>query len=122
MKLLEIGSHRFTEVLVIDEPGAGNACHEYAIDKANNDDPSRPAGEYGYIRFQNGPVKESGVNGCFQEDLLAIVIHRLQCFQSGPFACRENAIALTKIEEAMHWLNARTQARQNRGVEGTSIK
>jgi hypothetical protein len=118
---LETGSHRFTEVRVIDEPGAGNACHEYAIDRAN-DDPNKPCGEFGYIRFQNGPVKENGVNGCFQEDLLIIVIDRLKSFQAGSFACRENAIALTKCEEALLWLNKRTQDRQSRGVEGTSTK
>jgi hypothetical protein len=65
-------------------------------------------------------VKEFGVNGCHQEDLLAIVIDRLRSFQAGPFACRENALALTKIEEAMHWLNHRTSERKNRGVEGTN--
>jgi len=46
----------------------------------------------------------------------------LRSFQAGPYACRENALALTKIEEAMHWLNHRTAERQARGVEGTSEK
>ena len=50
--------------------------------------------------------------------LLAIVIDRLRAFQAGPFACRENALALTKIEEAQHWLLHRTRARMTRGVEG----
>ena len=36
----------------------------------------------------------------------------------GDFACRENALALTKVEEALHWLNHRTADRQRRGVEG----
>ncbi len=119
MRRLEIGSHRFTEIIVVDEPGAGGANHEYAICKAD-DNPKKIAGEYGYILFQNGPVKENGVNGCFQEDLIAICIDRLRSFQNGPFACRENALALTKLEEAMHWLNHRTNDRQNRGVEGTN--
>ncbi|RPH88532.1 MAG: hypothetical protein EHM32_01115 [Spirochaetales bacterium] len=69
--------------------------------------------------FQNGPLKESGVNGCHNEDLIAIVIDRLNGFQSGDYNCRENALALTKLEEALHWLNHRTAARQVRGVEGT---
>jgi hypothetical protein len=47
-------------------------------------------------------------------------IDRLQSFQSGDFACRENALALTKLEEALHWLDHRTKDRQRRGVEGTS--
>jgi hypothetical protein len=56
-----------------------------------------------------------------QEDLLAIVIHRLQGFQTGPFKCRENALALTKLEEALHWLNHRTARRVSRGVEGMNV-
>jgi hypothetical protein len=53
------------------------------------------------------------------EALLAIQIDRLRSFQSGKFACRENAIALTHLEEAMMWLNKRTENRLARGVEGT---
>lgn len=119
MKTIEIGTHRFTKVQVADVPGAGGACHEYYISPSQHDQDS-PAGEYGHILFQKGPVGEKGVNGCHQEDLLAIVIHRLEGFQSGGFACRENALALTKIQEAMHWLNHRTTDRRSRGVEGTN--
>lgn len=53
---------------------------------------------------------------------MAVVIDRLQGFQSGQYACRDNAIALTKLEEALMWLNKRTNDRIARGVEGTSIK
>jgi len=122
MQKLQIGSHRFTEVTVMDEPGAGGACHEYYISRAQqmSDEAAVPIGEFGMVRFQNGPIGEVGVNGCHQEDLISIVIHRLQCFQAGQYACRENALALTKLEEAMHWLNHRTTNRQKRGVEGTN--
>lgn len=74
------------------------------------------------INFQNGPIKESGVNGISNESLLAIVEDRLLGFQSGQFACRENAIALTKLQEAMMWLQKRTRDRVARGVEGTNQK
>ena len=67
-------------------------------------------------------IKENGVNGCHNEDLIAVVIDRLQGFQAGEFSCRENAIAITKLEEALLWLNKRTQDRIRRGVEGTNIK
>ena len=117
MRKLNIGTDNYTEVLVIDEPGEGNACHKYSIRelKDGND-------EFGYIKFQKGPIKENGVNGCHQEDLLAIVIDRLRSFQAGNFSCRENAMAITKCEEALHWLNHRTADREKRGVEGTSDK
>lgn len=120
MKTVEIGTRNFSQVVVADGPGHGNACHKYYIGRAVSSAALNPAGEFGHIRFQNGPVKEFGVNGCHQEDLLAIVIHRLQSFQAGKFACRENALALVKLEEAMLWLNHRTSARTARGVEGTN--
>ena len=121
MRELNIGTKNFTKVVVVDEPGQGGACHKYRIYEVNDSETDEIA-EFALINFQNGPIKESGVNGCHQEDLLAIVIDRLQSFQSGSFACRENALALTKIQEAMHWLNHRTQERKARGVEGTNIK
>ena len=72
------------------------------------------------IHFQEGPIKENGVNGVANEDLLVMVIRRLQGFQDSPYSCRENAMAITKLEEALLWLRKRTMGRENRGVEGTS--
>ncbi len=71
------------------------------------------------IDFQEGAIKESGVNGVMNEDLIAMVITRLEGFQNSEFRCRENACAVTKLEEALMWLRKRTVGRENRGVEGT---
>lgn len=99
------------QIHVLDEPGQGGACHEYSL--------SIPSGEKTEISFQNGPIGEVGVNGVTHEALLEVLLDRMRHFQSGPFACRENALALTKLEEAQMWLLARTKARMVRGVEGT---
>ena len=107
------------KIMVADAPGA--ACHLYYMGKAK-DPIGRPAGEFGHVEFQNGPIGERGVNGCQNEDLLMIVVDRLRHFQKGKFVCRENALALTKIEEALHWLEARTKERTERGVEGTNMR
>jgi hypothetical protein len=112
MRKLEIGEERFTAVYAVDEPSAGGASHEYVILKGISETVSK-------IKFQKGPVKESDANGCFIEDLIAICIDRLEGFQSGGFPCRENALALTKLDEALHWLDHRTKDRQKREVEGT---
>jgi len=67
--------------------------------------------------IQNGPIKEAGVNGC-QVDTL---IHAARAIIDGlnkKFPCRENACAITKLDEALHWLEARTRDRTERGVEG----
>ena len=125
----EITSHKvngLNEALlinVLDEPGQGNACHEYQIRKfVRNEDDATADVELANIRFQNGPIQEAGVNGISGEALLAIVEDRLIGFQSGPFACRENAVALTKLQEAMMWLQKRTRDRMARGIEGTNAK
>ncbi len=76
---------------------------------------------FSFLNFQNGPIQEHGVNGCQNEDLISIVIDRLQGFQSGKFACEENATALTKLEEALTTLQSRTNKRKARGVEGKNI-
>lgn len=109
---------RTVEVVAVDEQVYG-AHHQYEI--------WAPAVVYydkafpGFVQtlsFQKGPVPEHGLNGVTQEALLAIVIDRLRCFQAGSFPCRENAIALTKCEEALMWLNQRTHDREMRNVEG----
>ena len=117
-------------ITVLDEPGQGGACHLYNISgmdtTSNASDPFNirygKGADHSTVLFQNGPIKEFGVNGTTQEALLAIVIDRLRSFQAGLFSCRENAIALTHIEEALMWLQRRTVERIKRGVEGTNQK
>jgi hypothetical protein len=100
------------EITVMDEPGAGGAHHHYAVDVDGSENGLD-------VHFQNGPIAEAGVNGVTQEVLLAIVIDRLQCFQAGPYACKENGEALGYCLMALDWLKTRTRARMERGVEGT---
>lgn len=113
------GLNEALTISVLDEPGAGNACHEYLIIDQNGE-----AGERAecVVKFQNGPIAESGVNGISNESLLAIVEDRLIGFQSGQYATKENECALTLIQQAMMWLQKRTLDRIRRGVEGTSQK
>jgi hypothetical protein len=94
-----------------------NAPHGYIIkDKDNKKNICS-------ISFQKGPVKEvDSINGIFMEDLISIVIDRLESFQNSEFRCRENAIAITKLEESLMWLRKRTLDRQARGVQGTYEK
>ncbi len=102
------------DVVVKDAPSHGGASHVYEVHHAS----TAGIAPLLAVNFQNGPIGEHGVNGVTQEILLAIVIDRLRSFQAGPFSSRENALALTKIEEALHWLQQRTLDRMRRGVEG----
>jgi hypothetical protein len=115
------GLNECIEIAVLDEPGSGGACHLYQIRGIKGPLDHHPIPTID-IRFQNGPINEAGANGITGEALLAVVEDRLKSFQSGPYACRENALALTHLQEAMHWLHHRTRERVARGVEGTHAK
>ena len=69
--------------------------------------------------WQDGIVGDDGQSGAFVEDVLEAARQRLQFFQTSKFRCRENAIALTKIEEALQWLDWRTRKRLIENVENT---
>ena len=58
-------------------------------------------------------------NGAFVESVIAAAIDRLEFYQGTKFRCRENALAITKLEEALHWCQHRTRDREARDVEGT---
>lgn len=113
------GCNNEIRILVLDEPGSGGACHKYLASwpVLNSNDK-----ENSLIHFQNGPIAVVGTNGLTHEALIAILVDRLQGFQKGQYACRENALALTHLEDAQHWLQHRTHQRLARGVEGTHQK
>ena len=94
------------------------------------DDQGRPAGGYATgtgmtIFWQNGPLRdpETGEttepNGAFVETVLDAVIQRIEHYNETEFRCRENSLAITHLQEAAHWLQARQEERTARGVEGT---
>jgi hypothetical protein len=60
-------------------------------------------------------------DGTTNEEILEMLIDRMNYLQ-GKFPCRENAIAITKLDEALLWLNKRTSDRIKRDVEGKNIK
>lgn len=71
------------------------------------------------FKIQNGPIKEVGKNGC-QVDTL---IHTAQLMLEGlnkKFPCKENAMAIINLIDALRCLDARTKDREKRGVEGYS--
>ena len=127
------GLNEALTIAVVDKPGPGGANHKYAIElhPEGCESPKHAV----VLSFQNGPISSpADMNGITGEAIIAVSIDRLRGFQftrddagnytkaPGPFACRENAIALTKLEEALMWLQKRTRDRMARGVEGTIKK
>jgi hypothetical protein len=115
--------HGLTESLHIeaDDLGPGGASHVYGVHVKIGEhvlvyDVAR-------IQFQKGPRNEPGsVPGIVESVLLAIVADRMRCFNKGEYACRENALVLTKVEEAIMWLRHRADDRAKRKVLGTYQK
>jgi hypothetical protein len=56
-------------------------------------------------------------DGTTNEEVLEVLIDRIKFLQD-KFPCRENAIVLTHLEEALMWLEKRTKDRIKRKVEG----
>lgn len=80
------------------------------------------------IQFIHKEPKQEGstefltvCNGTTTEEVLEVLINRMNYLQN-KFACRENAIVITKLEESLMWLEKRTADRMKRNVEGKNIK
>ena len=78
------------------------------------------------VQWQNGPLGRGDdrrePNGCFVETVIAAALQRIRFYQGSRFSCRENSLAVTKLEEALHWLQARTARREREGVEGLNVE
>jgi hypothetical protein len=121
-------------VFVDPTPGPGGGHHEYEIVRAEDiyniqtrdEDSSCEAPKIEplcVIKFQKGPRNgENSISGVLDADLLEIVRDRFKAFQAGEYATRENACALTHIEEALMWMNKRVEDRAERNVLGTMNK
>jgi hypothetical protein len=89
---------------------------EMIHDKAINDFISIEGNEL-KVKIQDGVIPVHGVNGIQVTDLLKYVNEVFKSLNNA-FPCRENSLTITKIEEAIHWQDARTKDRQKRKVEG----
>lgn len=69
------------------------------------------------FKIQNGPIKEVGLNGCQLIDMVEVAKIMLEKLNE-KFPCRENAITITKLDEALMWQDKRTADREARNVEG----
>jgi len=113
------GCNKAITITPVGEPGPGGAHTRYDVRG-----PSKQMLGVGmvpsfaeHIKFQRGDPAVS-VNGVTNEALLAIVADRLEGFQRGPFACEENAAALTAVHGAMAILAVRAAKRESWLVDG----
>lgn len=103
------------EVHALGDPEEGGANTRYQISYQKKD----KTGSLFTLPFQSGPIPEVGINGLTNEVLLAVVLDRLEGFQSGPYACTDNENARWYVAMALATLHRRTKERIARGVEGS---
>lgn len=94
-------------------------CHNYELEMFLEGEAAWP------LKFYEMQEDGAKFNGTTNEEVIRVLLHRLNylnaVWQGGRFRCRENSIAITKLEEALMWLERRTTNRVERGVEGEQI-
>jgi hypothetical protein len=69
------------------------------------------------IPVQSDPIPQVGENGLQAVDIIEYAKCLVESLNDR-FPCRENSLTITKLEEAIHWQEARTKNRISRNVEG----
>ena len=82
----------------------------FQVDRHGNPKGGLTMGEGFHIDWQNGAFLEEVIEGC---------IERLEFFQSGKFACKENEYAIEHLRLAQREMQRRLNNRKERGVEGS---
>ena len=102
---------------------------EHWTDKDGNPGGGISSNRGATISWQNGPLGRVGTderkepNGAFVEDIIEMVISRLEFYQTasdGKFACRENAQTIELLNAALEVQRRRTEKRTAAGIEGTN--
>lgn len=52
---------------------------------------------FGRLKFQDGPIQEHGRNGITNEEVIEMLLERLDALNQPPYACRENSVAITNL-------------------------
>lgn len=97
--------------------------HQYELSNFENKDQQGQILQF----IQKEPISEGSTelktinDGTTNEEVLEVLINRMY-YLNNKFPCRENSVVITKLEEALMWLNKRTADRVKRQVEGRQIK
>lgn len=82
-------------------------------------------GEVATLKFCKGNKdndKDLRQEGFFTETLIQVCKEYLESVNKGEMATRETSIVITKLDEALMWINKRAEDRKLRGVQGTYQK
>lgn len=106
--------------ITVIEPGFTYEIPRYAVENEGIGD--MPRVPVHFCRGDKSDETKPRQAGVFVESLIEIIVHRLETVNRGDLATRETAIAVTKLQEALMWLEKRSNDRKIRGVEQTYKK
>lgn len=108
-----------------DRPVLENGNTDWdAFDKLRETNPICFDHETDMISFKmlTKPASEGGnLDLCQLTELISVAKHMLE-YLNKAYPCRENAMTITKLDEALMWQKQRTANRIERGVEGQNAK
>lgn len=94
--------------------------HRYELENFENKEAEGQNLQFIHKEQNEAGQLETIKDGTTTEDVIEVLINRLT-YLNGKFPCRENSIAITKLDEALMWLNKRTADRIKRNVEGKNL-
>jgi len=111
----EVEQHKTEEYpspdVIVAGKGKSGTFYQYIVKWIHQDkeEPLLKTGHQVTLTFQRGDPLEHGINGLTNEVLIAIIIHRLEGYQSGYFKCQDNDSAIEALQSALYHLLTRAQ-------------
>ena len=96
--------------------------HTYGIPTFRVTDTGMEDGEEVLLKFCRGNKEDDSIprqDGMFTESVIKAAKTYLETVNVGPMATRETSMVITKLDEALMWIEKRAKDRELRGVQGT---
>jgi hypothetical protein len=94
-------------------------CKAMETKRITPENPSLHESEYINVKFQQGLPPEVGVNGARLEDVVEVLLSKLELYQQGSVPCRENEEAIQSLRNVKDAMARRRQRRMLQGVFNT---
>ena len=111
--------------IIIDKTPENSVAATYEIPTFKVNDNGIEDGEGILIKFCKGDKSDSSKfrqEGVFSETLIKVVKTYLETVNVGEMSTRETSMAITKLDEALMWIDKRANDRKRRDIQGTYKK
>ena len=111
---------------IINQPGGPDDVWTFEIPTYKVTDNGLEDGEPTLLKLCRGNKLDPDAprqEGCFSETLIMAVKTYLEKVNApGPLSTRETSMVITKLDEALMWMQKRSDDRKRRDVQGTYLK